>query len=66
MEQWRQEAKVHEQQLMAVFCQTVSHCNSAMDTLLKSKKDADDEIKRLKALLEVKQCKKCGNTSDDE
>ena len=51
---------------MAVFCQTVSKCNSAMDTLLKSKKDADDEIKRLKALLEVKQCKKCGNTSDDQ
>jgi len=66
MEQWRQEAKVHEKQLMAVFCQTVSHCNSAMDTLLKSKQEADEEIKRLKALLEEKLCKKCGNTTSED
>ena len=66
MEQWRQEAKVHEKQLMAVFCQTVSRCNSAMDTLLKSKQEADEEIKRLKALLEEKPCKKCGNTTSED
>ena len=51
---------------MAVFCQTVSHCNSAMDTLLKSKQEADEEIKRLKALLEEKPCKKCGNTTSED
>jgi hypothetical protein len=48
VEQWRQEAREHEKQMFGVFCSTVSHCNSALNVLLKSKQDAQDEIKRIK------------------
>ena len=52
LEKWRCQAKEHEKQIFGVFCNTVSQCNEAIEKLLKSKEEAQAEIKRLKAALE--------------
>jgi len=54
LEQWRQEAREHEKQMFGMFCSTISHCNAALNTLLKAKNDAQDEVKRLKVQLKGK------------
>jgi len=49
LEQWRDEAREHEKQMFGVFCKAISHCNTALNTLLRAKQDATDEMKRLRA-----------------
>lgn len=49
VEQWRQEAREQEKQMFGIFCSAISHCNAALNILLKAKQDAQQEASRAKA-----------------
>jgi len=42
IEQWRSEAREHERQMFNIFCGALSHCNAALNILLKGRHDAQD------------------------
>ncbi len=46
LEQWRQEAREHEKQMFGIFCGAISHCNAALNIMLKAKSDAEDKAKK--------------------
>ena len=48
--QWRQEAMEHQKALFGVFANAMTHCNNALNAMLKAKHDAENEIKKLKAV----------------
>lgn len=52
MEQWRSEAREHEKQMFGTFCNTMAKCNRALNSLLLAKQEAQDEVKKLRGILE--------------
>lgn len=54
IEKWRQQSQKHEKQMLEAFSSTIAQCNAAMSTVLKAKHEAEQEVQRLKALLEEK------------
>ena len=68
LEQWRNESREHEKQMFGVFCTTISHCNNALNILLKEKQEAQDEVKRLKLILneDVEEEEEDENEDDDD
>ena len=40
IEQWRQEAREHDRQMFGIFCSALTHCNAALNVLLRAKQDA--------------------------
>ena len=54
IEKWRQQSQEHEKQMLETFSSTIAQCNAAMSTVLKAKHVAEQEVQRLKAILEEK------------
>ena len=54
IEKWRQQSLEHEKQMLETFSSTIAQCNAAMTTVLKAKHVAEQEVQRLKAILEEK------------
>ena len=54
IEKWRRQSQEHEKQMLETFSSTIAQCNAAMSTVLKAKHVAEQEVQRLKAILEDK------------
>ena len=54
IEKWRLQSQEHEKQMLETFSSTIAQCNAAMSTVLKAKHVAEQEVQRLKAILEEK------------
>ena len=54
IEKWRRQSQEHEKQMLETFSSTIAQCNAAMSTVLKAKHVAEQEVQRLKAILEEK------------
>ena len=54
IEKWRRQSQEHEKQMLETFSSTIAQCNAAMSTVLKAKHVAEQEVQRLKEILEDK------------